>query len=191
LFKDVSELPFPSSSEILCDNLRIVKVRGIILDAKGNPTGHPIESSRVVNNCLLAGTSSVHRSGKIISTSQLDGTRKKSMSVAQQQPSRTPNTTDFVVDDLPITMNCEHLFDWASCKPHHRQGNNNNNFQEGKFSVSVPEHPVTWIFSRKFNDQNFTDQKSSTLYLIEVQYNLKLICGMVIFFLLLLVFNFF
>jgi hypothetical protein len=35
---------------------RIVRIRGIVMDSRGLPFGHPVAPNRIIANCLLAGT---------------------------------------------------------------------------------------------------------------------------------------
>jgi hypothetical protein len=43
----------PPSSFLLS---RIVRIRGIVMDSRGLPFGHPVAPNRIIANCLLAGT---------------------------------------------------------------------------------------------------------------------------------------
>lgn len=45
-------------------------VRGVVLDGRGYPTGHPIASNRAIQNCLLAGVCPVHRNGRVFPITQ-------------------------------------------------------------------------------------------------------------------------
>lgn len=137
---DASDMPFPLSSEISCDSMRVVKVRGVILDSKGLPTHHLIGPSKTISCCLLAGTQSVHRSGRITSGSTDTGRRNSQSgphTSSTQGGGRSHSPTDIFMDDLPVTLNCEHLYDWSQCKPHHRVGNVVN-IDEHKFAVTIP-----------------------------------------------------
>ena len=120
-----------------CDALRTVKVRGIILDGKGNPTHHLVNNSKTISCCLLAGTHAVHRNGRIYNGFP-EGGRKSQISTSSGGRANTSTPTpDTFIDDFPITLNCENLHDWSYCKPHHRQGNIVN-LDENRFSVIVP-----------------------------------------------------
>ena len=127
-------MSFPLSTELSCDALRTVKIRGVILDGKGSPTHHLVGGNKTISCCLLAGTNAVHRNGKVSSglneggrTNQFGGTAAGGQSGGISPP----------IDDLPITLNCENLHDWSFCKPHHRQGNVVN-LDDNKFAVTVP-----------------------------------------------------
>lgn len=137
---DASELPFPLTAEISCDSLRLVKVRGVILDSKGYPTHHLIGHSKTISCCLLAGTQSVNRSGHITPGTSDTGRRNShSNSYTTGVPSgtRSHSPTDIFMEDLPVTLNCENLYDWSQCKPHHRVGNAVH-ISDNKFAVTVP-----------------------------------------------------
>ena len=156
---DLSTLPFPLEAEVSCDALRTVRVKGIVVDAKGLPTGYPISANKVISCCLLAGTSSVQRTGKVVQVSHnisanLSNSRRRSMNVnAGQYTARTTATQSYQPtdlsspEDLPITLNCDHLHDWSVCRPNHRHSLLTP-LEDGRLAVSVPEHPVTWVFSR-------------------------------------------
>ena len=211
----MSTLPFPLEAEVSCDALRTVRVKGIVVDAKGLPTGYPISANKVISCCLLAGTSSVQRTGKVVQVSHnisanLSNSRRRSMNVnAGQYTARTTATQSYLPtdlsspEDLPITLNCDHLHDWSVCRPNHRYSLLTP-LEDGRLAVSVPEHPVTWVFSRTNNstgggmtergsDPPTADQTSATstttgagggsgggnLYLVEIHYHLKLETGLV------------
>jgi hypothetical protein len=52
-YLDSSDLACPSSGDMTSDNLRIIKVRGIVLDSKGNPFFQPILNDRTIMTSLL------------------------------------------------------------------------------------------------------------------------------------------
>lgn len=179
-----------------CDNLRTVKVRGIILDGKGIPVGHPIGTNRMISNCLLAGTCGVNRNGELtLSSSHPDGARKKSAAAPlqpQQALSRQPSSVAISQvdndDSEHVTFSKEQYYDWSHCKPHHRQSNSVT-LPDGRIAVTVPEHPVTWIFSKAATGSNPTSEPpefemtgsaaNTIIYLVEVQYHIKLETNMV------------
>ncbi|CAK9856920.1 unnamed protein product [Sphagnum jensenii] len=120
-----------------------------------------------------------------------DGARKKSMSIVQNQvqairPNASSPTSDAYLDDLPVTLNNEHLYDWSVCKPQHRQ----SNFvilPDNKFAVSVPDQPVTWVFSRtqspgdSYVESSHDTKGTAVVYLVEVQYYLTIETGLPIY----------
>jgi rapamycin-insensitive companion of mTOR len=64
-YLDTSELRCPASNEMTSDNLRTVKVRGIVLNAKGEPGGFPVMNDRILMSCLLCGTCPVSKEGRV------------------------------------------------------------------------------------------------------------------------------
>jgi hypothetical protein len=68
-YLDSSDLACPSSGDITSDNLRIIKVRGIVLDNKGNPFPQPILNDRTINTSLLCGVCPVMKDGTVIPSS--------------------------------------------------------------------------------------------------------------------------
>jgi len=178
----------------------IVKIRGIIIDAKGIPSAQPIATNRIISNCLMAGISPIHREGTVTNLSELKAWNRRK----GQGTSVVTNETDI---DSPITQQNENLYDWSHCKPGHRHGHVTE-LGNNKFSVEIAGEPAIWIFSRtlqtteapvrglnkyesmKNNDSLFTGRASSRgdssrsggfVYLVEIQYHIKLESGQGIF----------
>jgi len=173
-FVDVSGIPHPLCTDCTTDANRLVKVRGIIVDGRGLPTGHPIASNRIISNTLMLGASPVNRNGTVTNINEpLRQFKRKSASTipavgnnanpresiagAPRRLSATPatgaSTYDFTDFDMPITYQIESYFDWSTCKPGHRQSNTRE-LGDGLFAVEIAGEPVVWIFSR--NIPNFT-----------------------------------
>eukprot|EP01039_Chlorochromonas_danica_P002589 gene2589-2831_t len=169
-FLDASDLTSPLSFDVTCDTNRIVKVRGILLDSKGNPCGQPIPQNKIISNTLLAGICPINRSGEISSITDFQSQRRRASTttnVAHREESKSTNRPSFSnvatssqdacvsADtmglnevDMPISLGQEHLCDWVTCKPNHRQGNVTE-MEDGLFAVTIPNEPVVWIFSRR------------------------------------------
>lgn len=64
-YLDTSELRCPASNEMTSDKLRTVKVRGIVLNSKGEPSGFPVLNDRNMMSCLLCGTCPVSKEGRV------------------------------------------------------------------------------------------------------------------------------
>lgn len=169
-FSDVSDLPSPATASSISDSTRIIKVRGIILDGRGLPTGHPVAANRIIQNCLLAGVCPVNRSGgigSVFSEREARAMRRKSTSTsASSQGSRESfsqprggnrasnvGASDLVLEEVPLTFQLEHLQDWSICKPTNRQSNVIK-LRDGKFAVEVSGEPVRWIFSKGMPGSN-------------------------------------
>jgi hypothetical protein len=55
---------------------------------------------------------------------------------------------DFDHSDNPVTIGQEHVFEWLTCRPGHRQGNLAE-MSDGRFAVTLPNEPIVFIFSRR------------------------------------------
>jgi rapamycin-insensitive companion of mTOR len=111
--------------------------------------------------------------------------------------SRPSITAEVTLDDIPpVSCQSEQSFDWSLCKPNQRQSNVIK-LKDGKFAVEVPGEPVRWIFSRsvpgslysavieEHNDGSNRVDATRTggfVYLVEVQYHIRLETGLVIIF---------
>ena len=167
-----------------------VKVRGIVLNSKGLPLGQVIPANSVIANCLLAGACSVQKDGKVThSVNSIDAKKKSLLSLQTQVQTSRPTTTtqtDGALDDVSISSCNEQFYEWAVCKEYNRKGNAVE-LGDGRFSVTVPDYPVTWIFSRNSPIASSTRNQSqsqstakveSTVTLVEIQYLLKLETGL-------------
>jgi len=176
-FLDASELETPSCSEITADCNRLVKVRGIILDEKGLPSGKAIANNKSIFNCLLTGMCPVKKSGVIVlPTPNNNGganirvVRRRSSnstgsilvareslaagmagvnrkSLADASAAGSIASLLAADSDPAITQFSDHLQDWSHCKPGHRQGNTVE-LGDNRFSVEIQGEPCVWIFSR-------------------------------------------
>lgn len=185
---DTSTLPFPCSSELVSDRMLYVKVRGIILNAKGMPVGHAVPTNSVIANCLLAGACSVQKDGKVsLSIYSSDAKKKAMLSLQTQVQSSRPaasSQADSFVEDAPISSFNEQFYEWSICKEYNRKGNAVE-LGDGRFSVTLPDYPVTWIFSRNSPAASSTRgqpqsaaKTDSTVILVEIQYLMKLETGL-------------
>lgn len=73
-YLDSSDLACPSSGDMTSDNLRIIKVRGIVLDSKGIPSPQPILNDRTIMTSLLCGVCPVMKDGTVIPSSEWSST---------------------------------------------------------------------------------------------------------------------
>lgn len=168
-FIDISDLSSPLSFDTTSDTNRIIKVRGILQDSKGNPCGQAIAQQKVIANTLLAGICPVNRVGEVQGSLEwLPQRRRTSTTTTHKEEPKNVGRASFVSSgsgsnasaaaiadaasssdaDLPITLGQEYLYDWAICKPGHRQGNVTE-LEDGLFAVTIPSEPVVWIFSRR------------------------------------------
>lgn len=167
---------------------QIVKVRGIIIDAKGTPSAQPIATNRIISNCLMAGISPIHRGGTVTNLSEIKALNRRK----GQGTNTVSNETDI---DSPVTQQNENLYDWSHCKPGHRQGHVIE-LGDNKFSVEIAGEPVVWIFSRTLQTETVnrglnkhqsmfmgrssrgdSSRSGGFVYLIEIQYHIKLESG--------------
>ena len=68
-YLDSSDLACPSSGDMTSDNLRIIKVRGIVLDSKGYPFPQPILNDRTIMTSLLCGVCPIMKDGTVVPSS--------------------------------------------------------------------------------------------------------------------------
>ena len=59
---------------------------------------------------------------------------------------------DFLEQDFPASFFNEEFQDWSDCRPSDRQSFVTD-IGGGRFSVTVPDEPVIWIFCRKSEAQ--------------------------------------
>lgn len=162
---DASLLPSPLCYETTSDQTNLIKVRGIVLDNRGFPTGHPVPYTKVVGSTLLAGVCPVTRSGRALGPGEVKVPRRKTAvsgsesayeavsrmsaigpSTASLAESPLPNGANAY--DLPVSFHLDGSYDWTNCKASHRQ-NNVTELPDGLFSVTLPGEPVVFIFSRR------------------------------------------
>jgi hypothetical protein len=88
-YLDSSDLACPSSGDMTSDNLRIIKVRGIVLDNKGNPFPQPILNDRTIMTSLLCGVCPVMKDGTVAPSSDASAAlpQNQSFSVPSSGPS--------------------------------------------------------------------------------------------------------
>eukprot|EP01038_Epipyxis_sp_PR26KG_P005836 gene5836-8052_t len=170
-FLDSSDMVSPICYDTTSDSNRIVKVRGIILDSKGIPSGVSIAPNRIISNTLLIGVCAVNRFGRINATNENRPPRRKaSITTARETTNQIQSsnrqsmsnnnslhhsTIQNVIEDidLPVTYQLDYLYDWSICKPGHRQANTFE-LEDGKFAVMLKDDPVVWIFSRRMPGVN-------------------------------------
>jgi hypothetical protein len=169
-FTDTSNLVSPLSFDLTCDANRLVKVRGVLLDSRGNPCGQPVSSTKVAASTLLAGICPVTKAGEVKTSLdwQPPGRRRNSIPTYANDV-KTSSRSSFVASgssvggagstggntdsgssdaDVPVSLGQEQLYDWSVCKPGHRQGQTIE-LEDGLFAVTIPGEPVVWIFSRR------------------------------------------
>lgn len=160
---DATYMPSPLCHEITSDAGNLVKVRGIVLDHRGFPTGHPIPYTKVVSCTLLAGVCPVTRTGRALPPGEVKTHRRRSTATegayeAVSRMSAMNTNTNSLAEcplpnsgnsyDLPVSYYLDAQYDWSSCKATHRQ-NHFTELPDGLFSVTVPGEPVVLIFSRR------------------------------------------
>lgn len=179
-FLDTSDMASPLSYETTSDLNRIFKVRGILLDQRGNPSGQPILPTSVIHSTLMTGICPVTKTGSIQATLENRPVRRRSSAANPKEAERgTASTTrgslansagnsingsmvggaggsggdaDF---DIPVSLGQESNFEWFTCRPGHRQGNIAE-MDDGRFSVTLPGEPIVFIFSRRAPGSSFT-----------------------------------
>jgi rapamycin-insensitive companion of mTOR len=72
-FLDSSDLGCPASSDMTSDALRLVKVRGIVMDSKGMPSGYAVMNDKTILSTLLCGVCPVTKAGTVLSPSDTPG----------------------------------------------------------------------------------------------------------------------
>lgn len=179
-FIDISDLEQPfSTNEALFDDTRIIKVRGILTDGRGLPSGHPIASNRVISSTLLFGTHPVSKQGEVRNAkndvakgNNLFGNSIKENNGSGKDSDKDPIGNNFEKDTVsfkrlnqsnPIVGNTPNNLelDWSHCKPGHRQGSGNiKELGDGKFAVEIPGEPVILIFSRTLYSSQSSNQVS-------------------------------
>jgi len=73
--------------------------------------------------------------------------------------------SDFLEQDFPASFFNEEYQDWSDCRPSDRQSFVTD-IGGGRFSVTVPDEPVIWIFCRKSEAQ----QKALVITIINLVY---------------------
>lgn len=68
-FLDTSELLSPYNTDILSDAARVVKIRAIVIDQKGMPSGYAIGTDKIIHTSLLCGVCPVLKDGTIVQIS--------------------------------------------------------------------------------------------------------------------------
>lgn len=164
-FLDASSLVSSACGESSSDQVRLVKVRGLVLDSTGVPSGVRVDSNRVITSALLCGINPVLRSGKVVrlsadSAKYAKAREKRAKAVqilkAEQLKASGGNFRGSmgasVLDglpepELPVTFQYEAQHDWSFCKPTHR-GGKVTELGDDRFSVEIPNEPVVFIFAR-------------------------------------------
>ena len=168
----------PLCYETTSDATNLIKVRGIVLDNRGYPTGHPVQYTKVVSSTLLAGVCPVTRTGRALAPGDVRVQRRRSSvsvsegayeAVSRMSAIVPPSTTSLAESplpngtnscDLPVSFHLEAPYDWTNCKAAHRQSNFTE-LPEGQFAVTIPGEPVVMIFSRR-NPAMITNNNSAS-----------------------------
>jgi hypothetical protein len=169
------------------------------------PSGQPIAANRIIATTLTVGTCAVFKgNGGTIKSTEADReirpSRRKSSSSASAE---SPVSSSVNADEIPLTQNFDHLFEWTFCKPGNRQQNMLTAISENRFAVDIVGEPVTFIFTKDLTefhkrDAELEGRRSSIvskiipsrpqvnpavagtmLYLVEVQYHIRLETGLV------------
>jgi len=176
-FVDTSDFHSPASFDVTSDEQRVLRLRGIILDEKGLPSGRPVSTSKSVLCCLLAGVAPVSRDGVIFSMGAKDSrtARRKSANISSSMLRGTDSMSTITkrqslvsgsigggsasnasaaaaaaaieAEDAVTSVYESTAYDWSCCKPGHRQGRVIE-LGDNRFSVEIAGEPCEWIFSR-------------------------------------------
>eukprot|EP00605_Chrysophyceae_sp_TOSAG23-4_P002480 GSChrysophyteH1.ASY1.ANO1.2743.1 assembled CDS len=191
-FLDPSDLAMPSVSDISTDYNRFVKVRGMVLDDFGMPSGRVIKNERSVASTLMIGLCPVTSDGSMKTSVFQEGSngenvlsfeQAKRSVTAQLSGTQHPEMNGVRSGDYPPTYLLENLYDWTSCKPYTGKFGVEvfTEIDENYFSIEIPNQPCKFIFSRSKPvtvARNISDESSSNmLYLVEVQYYISVYTG--------------
>lgn len=72
-FLDSSDLGCPASNDMTSDAVRLVKVRGIVMDSKGMPSGYAVMNDKTIMSTLFCGVCPVTKAGTVLSPSDSPG----------------------------------------------------------------------------------------------------------------------
>lgn len=160
-FVDFAEFCSPLNYEVSFDANRIVKVRGVVLDSKGNPNGKLINSATTISSTMLVGVYSVLKTGQLQLNADGSILRKRASTASTKESSQISGSTrsfaasnglslseNFQDHELHMSSVQESLCDWSHCKHSHR----NSTYVEldgGRFGVVIPGEPVMLIFTKK------------------------------------------
>ena len=166
VFLDTSDLVMPATNDICADKNRFVKVRGLVLDDKGNPSGRPIKDKSILAATLLLGACPVNKKGEISPAAQggsspisfeqarknaatnlaVHPARRASVAMNSDSSSAASNTDE----DVPPTYLLESLFDWTMCRAQNVGLGDAifTDISDSLFSVEIPGEPCKFIFSK-------------------------------------------
>jgi hypothetical protein len=167
----------PLSFEICSDSNRLLKVRGLVLDSKGLPTGKLISPNMTLLVTLMSGVCPVFKSGRVqpFSEGRGTGTRRRAStsanmaaaanaaantttgrgSVSSNGGNTTPTAEDPTLDqDMPISLGQESSYEWFLCKPSQRQGQLVQESDSNRYFLALPGEPVVFIFEKRQIQQN-------------------------------------
>lgn len=91
-FLDASDLPSSASGDTISDDLRIIKVRGVIIDDKGLPSAILVPADRTLSACLLCGVCPIYRDGRVYADPTQSSAAGHSSSMGNSGPSASGNT---------------------------------------------------------------------------------------------------
>jgi hypothetical protein len=148
---------------VIYDKKRYMKVRGIVLDSKGLPSGKMVNPNASIVCTLLAGISPIYKNGSLqtifdgpFSIRKRNSTTTRDVSASTDRTGRASFVSGslasaevFQDNDLPITLGQEQSYDWTTCRSGNRQGTNLYELDDGKVAVAIPGEPVVFIFGRK------------------------------------------
>ena len=69
-FLDTTDLPSPYRNDVLADERRVVRVRALVLDSRGLPSGIPIGQDKIIRSALMCGVCPVRKDGSIVQVSE-------------------------------------------------------------------------------------------------------------------------
>lgn len=193
-YVDISDLQHITTAGIISDKNRIIKIRGIVVDAKNIPNPFAVTSNRVISSTLLIGVHPVHKNGNVYCITEKLISKNKTLTQISSLPNvpgrdslqrrGSITATNDSDQDLPISFLHEDLFDWSHCKPIHRQSGLSIDLGDDLYAIELPEEPVVLIFARKSNhlssSRHATDSGNRLekfFHLIEIQYFIRLQTG--------------
>jgi len=159
---DLSDISSPLNYEVSFDANRIVKIRGIIVDSKGVPSGKLINPSTTISSTVLAGVYSILKTGQVQCSFESSTVRKRASTASTKENTQIAGSTrsfsgsngisnnvpENYPDDLTLTASQESLCDWCNCKFVQRNGNSID-LDEGRFGIILPGEAVMYVFSKK------------------------------------------
>lgn len=90
---DTRDFASPLCFETSSSAHRLIKVRGIILDAKGAPIAQPVAHNKIISSTLLAGICPIARNGKVSCNVPEGRPQRRKSSITNTRESMTSAVT--------------------------------------------------------------------------------------------------